>query len=660
MALDLDLSQFHDLFFEESHEGLQIMEAGLLGLDPGNPDLEVINNVFRAAHSMKGGAGTFGFTAIAGFTHVLETTLSELRERRRTVTRELVDALLKSVDVLRYMLDCGKSGMAIDQERVRNAEAALQSVPAPAAPAPAAAERPCWEIKFFPHRNMLQTGNDPYRILRELRTLGELVAEANTDALPELADLKVEQCYVGWNLRHYGDHDAKIIRELFAWVEGDCQLELNLRGERRQRTGRRRDDDGPQNDFGVEAGTKGAEQASIRVHINKIDTLINLVGELVITQSILNRLADGEDVAHVSKLREVVDLLERNTRELQDQAMRIRMIPTEAAFQRLQRLVRSLGESLGKQVDLQMSGGTTEVDKTVLEKIIDPLVHLVRNAMDHGIETPEKRLAAGKPAAGRLLIVARQEGGNIIIEVQDDGGGLNVSAILEKARENALISADEELTEAEIHDLIFQAGFTTAPGISAVSGRGVGMDVVRRNINDLGGSVSVASVPGQGSTFTIKLPLTLAILDAQLARVGSQIVVIPVLNIIESVQVKPGMVNHIAGESEVYRFRDEYIPVIRLHEAFGIAPLVTNLEQGLMIIVDAGHQKAALFVEDMVGQQQVVIKSLETNFRAVQGLIGATVLGDGAIAIIVDIPGLLQMCGAKKQRAPAPLAVNAR
>jgi len=660
MALELDLSQFHDLFFEESHEGLQVMEAGLLGLDPANPDLEVVNNVFRAAHSMKGGAGTFGFTAIAGFTHVLETTLSELRDRRRTVSRELVDALLKSVDVLRYMLDCGKTGTAIDQERVKNAEAALQSIPAPAAAAPAPAAKPGWDIKFFPHRNLLQTGNDPYRILRELRALGGLEAQVNTDALPDLRGLEVEQCYLGWNLRHYGDHDARTIRELFAWVEGDCQLELTLRGERRQRTGRRREDDGTQGEPGVDGGTRGAEQASIRVNINKIDTLINLVGELVITQSILNRLADSEEVAHVGKLREVVDLLERNTRELQDQAMRIRMVPTEAAFQRLQRLVRSLGESLGKQVELQMSGGTTEVDKTVLEKIIDPLVHLVRNAMDHGIETPEKRLAAGKPAAGRLHILARQEGGNIIIEVQDDGGGLNISAILEKARERNLVAADDDLTEAQIHDLIFEAGFTTASGISAVSGRGVGMDVVRRNINDLGGSVGVASVPGQGSTFTIKLPLTLAILDAQLARVGNQIIVIPVLNIIESVQVKPGMVNYIAGESEVYRFRDEYIPVIRLHEAFGIAPLVTDIEKGLVIIVDAGHHKAALFVEDMVGQQQVVIKSLETNFRAVQGLIGATVLGDGAIAIIVDIPGLLQMCGARKQRAPVRLAAGGR
>ncbi len=660
MALELDLSQFHDLFFEESHEGLQIMEAGLLGLDPGKPDPEVINNVFRAAHSMKGGAGTFGFSGIAGFTHVLETTLSELRERRRMVTRELVDALLKSVDVLRYMLDCGKTGTAVDEERVRNVEAALQAVPAPPPPAPAAAAKPGWDIKFFPHRNLLQSGNDPYRILRELRALGELEVQVNIDALPGLAALEVEQCYLGWNLRHHGDHDARTIRELFAWVEGECQLELTLRGERRQRTGRRRDDDGPQNDIGGEGATKGAEQASIRVNINKIDTLINLVGELVITQSILNRLADSEDVAHVGKLREVVDSLERNTRELQDQAMRIRMVPTEGAFQRLQRLVRSLGESLGKQVDLQMTGGTTEVDKTVLEKIIDPLVHLVRNAMDHGIETPEQRLAAGKPAAGRLHILARQEGGNIIIEVQDDGGGLNVSAILQKARERMLIAPDEELTEAQIHDLIFQAGFSTASGISAVSGRGVGMDVVRRNINDLGGSVSVSSVPGRGSTFTIKLPLTLAILDAQLARVGNQIIVIPVLNIIESVQVRPGMVNYIAGESEVYRFRDEYIPVIRLHEAFGIAPLVTKLEQGLVIVVDAGRQKAALFVEDMVGQQQVVIKSLETNFRAVPGLIGATVLGDGAIAIIVDIGGLLQMCAAKKQRAPVPLAASAR
>jgi two-component system chemotaxis sensor kinase CheA len=662
MALELDLSQFHDVFFEESLEGLQVMEAGLLGLDPGSPDSETINDVFRAAHSMKGGAGTFGFTEIAAFTHVLETTLSEMREQKRAATRELIDTLLKSVDVLRYMLDCGRSRATLDAERVAAAQQALQSLPAqgPAAPAPAPAVTtgPRWDIRFAPHRGLLRSGNEPYRIFRELRALGRLEVTANADALPGLAALDPEDCYLAWNLSLSGDYSDAKIREVFAWVEGDCELELALRNDRRHRGERRRREDAQQD--GAEAGGRAAEQASIRVNIGKVDTLINLVGELVITQSILNRLArNDESVEAGGKLGEVVELLERNTRELQDQAMRIRMVPMDVAFQRLHRLVRDLGHALGKKVDLQMAGSATEVDKTVLEKITDPLVHLVRNAMDHGIETPERRRAAGKPELGRLDIRARQEGGNIIIQVQDDGGGLSLAAILDKAREKNLIGPGEDLSDAQVQDLIFQPGFSTAAGISDVSGRGVGMDVVRRNITDLGGSVGVNSVPGQGCTFTIKLPLTLAILDAQLARVGGQIVVIPVLNIIESVRVKRGMVNHIAGESEVYRFRDEYIPVIRLHEVFGMRPQVTDLEQGLVIVVDAGHQKAALFVEDMVGQQQVVIKSLETNFRAIPGLIGATVLGDGAIAIILDIPGLVLLQAARRQRAMAVVAGTA-
>jgi two-component system chemotaxis sensor kinase CheA len=642
MAVNLDMSQFHEIFFEESREGLEAMESGLLNLNVGVPDPEVVNIVFRAAHSIKGAAGTFGFTNISRFTHVLESILDEVRSRKRGVTQELVDVLLQSVDGLRYMLDCAKAGAQVDENRIAAIQESLENLPVEQQPKPAG-----WQIHFIPRPHLLQTGNDPYRLFRELKALGNLFITPDFSRLPGIdkKEFDPENCYLGWDLMLQSDAGIEQIREIFAWVEGDCDLDINLSGERRQLVERRRRRDDESADALLESG-RGQEQASIRVNIDKIDTLINLMGELVISQSILNHAVTDHDHDHdqTGRLKEIVELLEKNTWELQEQAMRIRMQSIDFTFQRLPRLVRDLCRSLGKQADLEISGGTTEVDKTVLEKINDPLVHLIRNAVDHGIETPGERKAGGKAESGLVEISAAQEGGNIIIKIKDDGAGLDTEKILAKAREKGLFTGAEELSMPQIHNLIFLPGFSTASKVSDVSGRGVGMDVVKRNINDLGGSIELVSEQGKGSAFTIKLPLTLAIMDGQLIRVGKEILIVPVLAIVESTQVKKQLLSAVAGKTEVYRFRDEYIPLMRLDNVYGLSSDLKDITDGLLVIVETGQQRMGLLADEILSQQQVVIKSLEANFQQVSGLAGATVLGDGTVAMIIDVPGLIRHC----------------
>ncbi|MDH5181673.1 MAG: chemotaxis protein CheW, partial [Gammaproteobacteria bacterium] len=389
----------------------------------------------------------------------------------------------------------------------------------------------------------------------------------------------------------------------------------------------------------------GGEASSIRVSIDKVDELINTVGELVITQSMLGQFGEMEELnsSHLEKLRDGLAQLERNTRELQEAVMRIRMLPISFAFQRFPRLVHDLSAQLGKKVELKMSGEGTELDKTVMEKIGDPLVHLVRNSMDHGIEAPDVRRSIGKSEMGVLHLNAYHQGGNIVIEIIDDGAGLNREKILAKARKQHLIQENETLTEEQIGDLIFQPGFSTADTISDVSGRGVGMDVVRKNIRSLGGTVDVKSIEGQGTTFTIRLPLTLAILDGQLIRVGNETYIIPLVSIVESVQLDEKRINIVSGRGEVYKLRDDYIPIVRLYHIFAIPFNMQDEERGLLVVVEAEGEKIALFVDELLGQQQVVIKSLETNFRKVEGLSGATILGDGTVALILDVKGLFDL-----------------
>jgi two-component system chemotaxis sensor kinase CheA len=398
------------------------------------------------------------------------------------------------------------------------------------------------------------------------------------------------------------------------------------------------------------------EGGSIRVSIEKIDELLNSVGELVITQSVLSQLAAPLEGRDADELRNALAQLERHMRSLQESVMRVRMLPISFVFNRFPRLVRDLGQRLGKQIELRMSGDTTELDKTVLEKIGDPLVHLVRNSIDHGIEMPEARTEAGKSAHGTIELNAYHKGGSVIVEVSDDGGGLKRERILAKARERGLVAPDEELSEDRILNLIFAPGFSTADVVSDVSGRGVGMDVVKRNINELGGHVQIFSTPGKGSMVRIRLPLTLAILDGQLARVGNEVYVVPIVGIVETIQVRKEMVSTVAGRGEVFRLRDDYLPIVRLYELFGIQPEHTDLLDGLLMIVEADGTRVGLFVDELMSQQQVVIKSLESNFRPVVGLAGATMLGDGRVALILDIPGVITRFHTKETRREAQRA----
>ncbi len=664
--MSIDITQFHQTFFEESFEGLDVMESGLLELDIGAVDSDVINAIFRAAHSIKGGSATFGFTNIATFTHAMETLLDEIRDGNRAVSTEIVDILLQSVDCLRDMITAQRDGEENDQERIDQLQKELDTLLGKEPGKDVSKQHtedetgvenalPSeWIISFTPQPHLLKTGNDPALLFRELQSLGDLEIEADTGKLPPLAEMDPESCYLSWKLRLRGDAiTEEAIREIFSWVEDDCDLEIRnasseVRGGEKRETEKTEERVGEKGAPPKKPGKKPLtpESSSIRVSIDKVDTLINMVGELVITQSMMGNLdGDFEDFDHarLEQLREGLSLLERNIRELQESVMRIRMLPISFVFSRFPRMVHDLSQKLGKQINFEMSGEQTELDKTVMEKIGDPLVHLVRNSIDHGIEPPEVRRQRGKPEMGSVHLNAFHKGGNIVIEISDDGAGLNKERILEKAREKGLIEEDCQPSEEKIYELLFQPGFSTAETVSDISGRGVGMDVVRRNIRELGGNIDVTSSEGQGTTFTIRLPLTLAILDGQLVRIGRETYIIPLISIIESLLIAPGNINSIASKSEVYKLRDEYIPIVRTHELFGTRADSDNIEEGLLVVIEGDGQKAGLYVDELLGQQQVVIKSLETNYQKVDGISGATILGDGTVALILDVEGLIGM-----------------
>ncbi|PCH63689.1 MAG: chemotaxis protein CheA [Gammaproteobacteria bacterium] len=675
----IDMKQFHQTFFDESFEGLDIMESGLLGLEVGAADNDVVNSIFRAAHSIKGGSGTFGFTDIASFTHVLETLLDQMRDGFRDVTQEAVDGLLQSVDCLRDMLNAASDEADVDKDAVaevqKNLEAILNSEGDSSAEITRSdvsgadevdgASTSGWSIRFTPHLGMLATGNDPARMFRVLEELGDLVVVADVSGIPAYDEFHAEDIHIGWQLTLTGDVSREQVDDVFEWVDDECDLEITellepkdvpeaLKSDVKSAVAApdveepRKSDDLRQGDRKT-SKQSGAESASIRVSIDKVDDIINLVGELVITQSMLGQIgaeleSDEQayrDTARIERLREGLAQLESNTRELQESIMRVRMLPISFVFSRFPRMIHDLSSKMDKRIELVISGEQTELDKTIMEKIGDPLVHLVRNSIDHGIESPEVRVAAGKPETGTVSLNACHQGGNIVIEIRDDGKGLDREKILAKARERGLIQEDESISDEKIYDLIFQPGFSTADVVSDVSGRGVGMDVVRRNIRDLGGSVEIQSELGSGTTILIRLPLTLAILDGQLVSVGKQTYVVPLTSIIESLQIRRDQINTVVGQAHVYLLRDEYIPIIRLCDIFNIHAETVDLDGGLMVVVEGGGQKAGLVVDDLLAQQQVVIKSLETNFKRVDGLSGATILGDGTVAMILDVGGLI-------------------
>jgi len=678
--MSVDLSQFHQVFFEESFEGLDVMESELLDMDPEDVDDETVNNIFRAAHSIKGGAGTFGFMPVSEFTHVLETLLDEIRSGKRSMEPRYVDLFLQSVDCLRGMLSDMQDGNDPEKERPaelrKEFEVILgmeQGAADPEEAMPESDEKDGgWLIDVQPHTDMLMTGNEPFRMFRELR---ELVGEdnfevtADTDNIPELSSLTPEECVTSWQIKVTTSTPIDDIKAIFEWVEDECDLTYSpLTGaaetvsknqdQQSQETPATASEETPEQVAektpektpvvveaqktakSSKAPKKAAESSSIRVSIDKVDSLINMVGELVITQSMLGQLGQDFDLSRLAKLQEGLSQLEQNTRELQESVMKIRMMPISFAFSRFPRLVRDLGGQLGKKVILETIGEQTELDKTVMEKINDPLVHLVRNSMDHGLETTEQRIAAGKSEEGTITLNAYHQGGNIVIEVADDGAGLNEDRILKKAIEKGLVPENNNLTPEEIHNLIFLPGFSTAEAVSDISGRGVGMDVVRRNIQALNGSIEVKSQRNVGSTFIIRLPLTLAILDGQLVKVCEETYIFPLVSIVESIQIHRSSLNHVTGSQYVMQLRDEYIPIVRLDQIFGLRDDKDVVDEMMLVVVEGDNEKIGIVVDDLLGQQQVVIKSLEQNYQKVSGISGATILGDGTVALIIDISSI--------------------
>ncbi len=690
--MSIDMSQFHQVFFEECFEGLEAMESGLLSLDIGDIDSEVINTIFRAAHSIKGGSGTFGFTVVAEYTHIMETLLDEMRDGRRQVTKPAVDVLLGSVDCLREMLTSIQNEQDVNAASVATHQAALEmelkgttgesahAAPvsthgsAPTTPVAVEAEpeeedtadeEQGWKIAFCPYLNLLKTGNDPVRLFRELNELGQLTTNVNIQDIPTFAELDPEECNISWELKLVGDITEKAIREIFSWVEDDCALELSpLAKPKKVKKPKPAPTPTPAVEIAsapahpAEAAPKKAAapvesdpsknapkaSSSIRVDTDKIDTLINMVGEVVITQSMLGLIGENFTMDKVGQLKRGLAQLERHTRDLQQSVMNIRMLPISFVFSRFPRLVHDISTQLHKKITLKLVGENTEVDKAVVELINDPLVHLIRNSLDHGIEMPADRVAAGKPEMGTIELKAYHRGGHIVIEIVDDGRGMDKSKLLAKAIEKGLIDESAIMTDKQILELIFMPGFSTAEKLTDISGRGVGMDVVRRNIQSLGGNIDIISELGKGSTIAIHLPLTLAILDGQSVAVGDETYIVPLVSIIESINITEKMLNKVAGKGETFKLRSEYLPIIRMREIFNVkSGEATKSNEGVIVVVEGQGALCGFLVDELLGQQQVVIKSLEANYRRVEGVSGATILGDGSVALILDVPGLVRL-----------------
>jgi two-component system chemotaxis sensor kinase CheA len=633
-------------FLEESFEGLERVESGLLGLDDGI-DPEVVADVFRAIHSIKGGAGAFGITEIARVAHAMESVLDAVRDGA-ALDAGGASTLLRGVDALRGALhdrQAGRRGGADHEALITAIAGCLAGAAAPAAPAaPAASDGP-WQIDFAPAEYMMRSGNDPLRILRELADLGPLAVSADVSALPALDELDPTACHLRWRLGLPGSVERSAIESAFSWVEGDCDLVI----ARPVATTEAAAAPASRALAAVEAPpppaaaerTESAVTGSIRVGVDKIDMLMNMVGELVITQSMLGEL-DGDgpiDAARLGQIREGLAQLARNTRALQDSVMRLRSVPISSVFNRFPRLVHDLGQRLGKRVELEISGQHTELDKSIIEKLGDPLVHLVRNSIDHGIELPAVRRAAGKPEHGTIRLHAEHRGGDVLVEIHDDGAGLDLPRILARGKERGLVGADAVLDDAAIAELIFMPGFSTAEAVSDVSGRGVGMDVVRRNVLALGGDIAVETRRGHGARIQLRLPLTLAIIDGQLIRLGEHTYVVPLLSITESVEIDRRRLNRLAGRCDLYHLRDQLVPVLDLADQLGLPP-AQHVARQLMVIVEADGQPLGLLVDELLGQQQVVVKSLEANYGRVGSLAGATILGDGRVAFILDVVAL--------------------
>ncbi|NWJ24828.1 chemotaxis protein CheA [Rhizobium sp. RM] len=731
----MDMNEIKEIFFQECEEQLAELESGLLKLNDGDRDPETVNAVFRAVHSIKGGAGAFGLDDLVAFAHVFETTLDCVRSNKLEPTQDVLKVMLKSADVLADLTNAARDGGSVDESRTRglvkelealaNGEAVHASAPAAvAAKAPVFAapvptddsgfqpipfsftefsddepmmETPAFQVSFKPRSSLYSKGNEAALLLRDLSRIGEMSINCDQSDLPSLDKLDPEAAYFSWTVSIKTDKGEEGIRSVFEFAEWDCDLEITpiasqtVEDEELPMIPVPFDlsilggDDEPavqpvfeeasdavvavetavaatQVTKSVNAAIEKREAAApaaaaaqannaaanasagqtIRVDLDRVDRLINLVGELVINQAMLSQSVIENDASGTSAVNMGLEELQQLTREIQDSVMAIRAQPVKPVFQRMSRIVREVADMIGKQIRLVTEGENTEVDKTVIDKLAEPLTHMIRNAVDHGVETPEKREAAGKNPEGTIKLSAKHRSGRILIELQDDGAGINRERVRQKAIDNDLIAADANLTDEEIDNLIFAPGFSTADKISDISGRGVGMDVVKRSIQALGGRISISSRPGQGSTFTMSLPLTLAVLDGMVVTVAGQTLVVPLTAIVETLQPEAKNIHSFGSNQRLISIRNSFCPLVDVGRILNFRPVQANPVEGVALLVESeGGGQRALMVDAIQGQRQVVIKSLEANYTHVPGIAAATILGDGRVALILDVDAIV-------------------
>jgi two-component system chemotaxis sensor kinase CheA len=683
-------------FFQECEEQLSALETGLLAMQEGQADSETVNAVFRAVHSIKGGAGAFRLERLVSFAHVFETALDRVRSGALAADADVVKLFLRAADALADLVTASRDGTPADEAATdaiaEEFDALIGSGPgadeddlagldfSPVTTAfdlpsadPPHTEQTVFHIRFRPLRDMYAKANDPLVLFRELKRLGSLECQCDLANLPFLDTMDPEDSYLSWVLRLETQSSLAAVKEVFDFVDGDCDLVIEaeapadavaqtpqgeldiaaiLRKVREEapliaeaKAAAQVQASGPADaaaPVSAQAAQRTDVKPTIRVDLGRVDRLINLVGELVINQAMMTQRVLQSSIVRDREVNSSLEELERLTREIQESVMAIRAQPVRPLFQRMSRIVREVADATAKDVRLRTEGESTEVDKTVVELLADPLTHMIRNAVDHGLETPEKRVAAGKPPEGTVRLAAAHRSGRIIIEISDDGAGINRPRVLQKAISQGLVAPDAQLSDVEIDNLLFLPGFSTAQAVSSISGRGVGMDVVKRSIQALGGRISIASAPGQGSTFTLSLPLTLAVLDGIVVSVDAQTYVIPLTAIVETVKHEASRIHNVGENSFVLRVREVMVPLIDVGAELGVRPPAPSVRPGVAIVIEtASGTRSALLVDSIQDQRQVVIKSLETNYRRVDGIAAATILGDGRVAMILDVDALV-------------------
>jgi two-component system, chemotaxis family, sensor kinase CheA len=637
------MERFQQMFLDECEEHIAALERTLPAMRDGERSQALIDDAFRAAHSIKGGAGMVGFARIVPFAHMLEAVLDAVRTTKIAMAADLASCMLRAVDCLSDLIHAAGKGIDLPYgfetpHAFALAEAAVIDFGGGTKPdtaidvPPPTAESRRWTIQFRPHANLLRRANEPMLIFRQLRGLGELTVSADMSGVPSFVDIHPTDSCLGWQLELKTPESEATIRSAFEFVVDDCDLQISNASQQAPLDSR--SSAIPSERDGQMSST--SQSKTIRVDLDRIDKLVNLSGEIAISQALVAQLLDQNLFNEKPELFQELSQLLQHTQNLQDSVMAIRAQPIRTIFERMPRLVRELSEKTGKKLMLRISGEATEIDKTVIEQLSDPIVHMIRNSADHGIEQAEIRAAIGKSEVGVISLSAEQRGSRIVIEISDDGRGIDREAVRRRAISRNLIAPDAELSQEETDALIFLPGFTTAESLSSISGRGVGMDVVKRNMQRLGGRIGIRSDPGKGSVITLTLPLTLAVLEGMIIRSGSESYVVPMSNIIECRASWRRDTSAVPGSGQVMHIRGKYISVVHMHEAFETRKS-TDIDSSVALITEIeGGDHLALIVDEIIGQQQVVIKSITENMTHIPGIAGATIMGNGRVALIVD------------------------